>query len=173
MFDLEATAKLLQFNNMALSVIVESRYSLVGELNDRVTVFEDDRVVVKASLRQIHKDIRDDPPRARQGGGGPQGGKGRCYISRFRFSERPPSASCSFLCCRLFRRASLISSAVFSFLFNFTPEVKDMRSNIKAMRSYHSSSLSSLRYLIKNRDNLILGSESNLTTIGLYVNHLK
>ena len=62
MFDLEATAKLLQFNNMALSVIVESRYSLVGELNDRVTVFEDDRVVVKASLRQIHKDIRDDPP---------------------------------------------------------------------------------------------------------------
>ena len=62
MFDLEATAKFLQFNNMALSDIVEIQDALLGELNDRVAVFEDDRVVVKAALRQIHKKIRDDPP---------------------------------------------------------------------------------------------------------------
>ena len=61
-FDLEATAKFLQFNNMALSDIVEIQDALLGELNDRVAVFEDDRVVVKAALRQIHKEIRDEPP---------------------------------------------------------------------------------------------------------------
>ena len=39
-FDLEATATFLQLNNTYLSDVVESRDALVGELQERVAVFE-------------------------------------------------------------------------------------------------------------------------------------
>ena len=58
MFDLEATAKLLQLNNMALSDVVEIRDPLVGEINDRVAVFEEYRVVLKTAPRQLQRDMR-------------------------------------------------------------------------------------------------------------------
>ena len=62
MFDLEATAKSLQINNKALSDVVESRDTLVGELNDRVALFEEERVVLKTVLRQLQREIRDKAP---------------------------------------------------------------------------------------------------------------
>ena len=43
----------LHLNNTDLSDVVEIRDSLVGYLNYRVAVFDEDRVVLKASLRQL------------------------------------------------------------------------------------------------------------------------
>ena len=63
MYELEATATSLQLNNTALSDVVESRDALVGELNDRVAVFEEDRVVLKAALRQLQREMSDEAPR--------------------------------------------------------------------------------------------------------------
>ena len=53
----------LQLNNTALSDVVESWDDLVGELNDRVAVFEEEKLVLKAALRQLQREMRDDPPR--------------------------------------------------------------------------------------------------------------
>ena len=49
MFDMEATVTPLQLNNMSLSDIVESQDTLVGDLNERMVMFEEDRVVLKAA----------------------------------------------------------------------------------------------------------------------------
>ena len=50
----------LQLNNMALLDVVEIQDALVGNINYRVAVFEEDRVVLKAALRQIQRDMRDE-----------------------------------------------------------------------------------------------------------------
>ena len=52
------TATSLQLNNMALSDVVEIRDPLVGEINDRVAVFEEYRVVLKTAPRQLQRDMR-------------------------------------------------------------------------------------------------------------------
>ena len=59
---MEATATSLQLKNMTLSDAVDIRDALVGELHDRVVVFEEDRVVLKAALRQLQRDMRDEAP---------------------------------------------------------------------------------------------------------------
>ena len=52
-FDMEDTAMLIHINNMSLSDIVESQDTLVGDLNDRMVMFEEDRVVLKAAPIQL------------------------------------------------------------------------------------------------------------------------
>ena len=59
---MEATATSLQLKNMTLSDAVDIRDALVGELHDRVVVFEEDRVVLKADLRQIQRETRYKAP---------------------------------------------------------------------------------------------------------------
>ena len=62
MFEIEMTATSLQLNNMALSDVVEIRDPLVGEINDRVAVFEEYRVVLKTAPRQLQRDMRKEAP---------------------------------------------------------------------------------------------------------------
>ena len=58
-FDLETTATAiatetyLQLNNTTLPDIAERRDALVGDIHNRVAVFDNDRVVLKAALRQL------------------------------------------------------------------------------------------------------------------------
>ena len=67
-FDLEATATAiatetyLQLNNTTLPDIAERRDALVGDIHNRVAVFDNDRVVLKAALRQLQRDIRYESP---------------------------------------------------------------------------------------------------------------
>ena len=171
-FDLEAMTKFLQLSNMSLSDVLDIRDALVGEINYRVAVLKDARVVVRAALRHIHKEMRDEPPghtkvvkylKVTKGGD--------IYLD---LAFRNPSRRLL-----LFTPSQIFLPCIphilcrFSFLFNFTPEVKDMRSTIKDVCSSHSYRLSYCRHLIDKRDMIILRAESNLTTIGLYVNHLK
>ena len=60
--DLEETEMSLQLNNTALSDVVEIQDALVWDLKDKVAVFEENRVVLKASLRQLHREMRDEAP---------------------------------------------------------------------------------------------------------------
>lgn len=46
--------------------MVSSRDSLIYELNDRVAVFEEDKVVLKAALRQLQKEMKDEAPKTQQ-----------------------------------------------------------------------------------------------------------
>lgn len=46
--------------------MVSSRDSLIQELNDRVSVFEEDKVVLKAALRQLQKEMKDEAPKTQQ-----------------------------------------------------------------------------------------------------------
>ena len=51
---MEATAMLHQLKNTALSGVVESRYALVGDINGRLAVFEEDRMVLMVVLRNLY-----------------------------------------------------------------------------------------------------------------------
>ncbi len=62
--ELEAAVMSLQQNNSAISEMVESRDSIIDELNNRIAVFEEDKVVLKAALRQLQKEIKDEAPKA-------------------------------------------------------------------------------------------------------------
>eukprot|EP00956_Cyclotella_meneghiniana_P040248 scaffold190663_cov92-Cyclotella_meneghiniana.AAC.1 len=61
--ELEASLITLQRNNSAIMDVVQSRNSLINELNDRVAVFEEDKMVLKAALRQLQKEIREEAPK--------------------------------------------------------------------------------------------------------------
>ena len=62
MLNMEETATCVRLNNMALSDFVESQNTLVGDLNDRVAVIKEYRVVLKAALIQLQREIRGHPP---------------------------------------------------------------------------------------------------------------
>ncbi len=46
--------------------MVSSRDSLIDELNDRVAVFEEDKVVLKAALRQLQKEMKEEAPKTQK-----------------------------------------------------------------------------------------------------------
>ena len=46
--------------------MVESRNELIDELNDRVAVFEEDKLVLKAALRQLQKEMADEAPKTQK-----------------------------------------------------------------------------------------------------------
>lgn len=62
--ELESAVLSLQQNNSAISEMVESRDSIIDELNNRIAVFEEDKVVLKAALRQLQKEIKEEAPKA-------------------------------------------------------------------------------------------------------------
>lgn len=64
--ELEAVLSTLQQNNSAISEMVESRDMLISELNDRVAVFEEDKVVLKAALRQLQKEMKEEAPKTQK-----------------------------------------------------------------------------------------------------------
>ena len=64
--ELEAAVASLQQNNSAISEMVESRDSIIDELNSRIAVFEEDKVVLKAALRQLQKEIKEEAPKAQK-----------------------------------------------------------------------------------------------------------
>ena len=53
MFKPEEMVAFLQLNTTALLDVVEILDALVGELNDRVAMFEEDRRVLESALRQL------------------------------------------------------------------------------------------------------------------------
>ena len=59
--ELEAAVASLQQNNSLISEMVESRDSIIDELNNRIAVFEEDKVVLKAALKQLQKPTRPQP----------------------------------------------------------------------------------------------------------------
>eukprot|EP00977_Amphora_coffeiformis_P018777 scaffold6717_cov160-Amphora_coffeaeformis.AAC.5 len=61
--ELESVVSVLQSNNSAISDQVESRDAIIDELNNRIAVFEEDKVVLKAALRQLQKEIKEEAPK--------------------------------------------------------------------------------------------------------------
>ena len=61
MFDLEDMATSLQLKNTALSNVAEIWYALAGGLNNRVPVFKKYRVVFKAALRHLQREMVEIP----------------------------------------------------------------------------------------------------------------
>ncbi len=64
--ELEAAVTNLQRDNTALAEQVKSRDEILDELNDRIGVFEEDRVVLKAALRQLKKDMSEEAPKTQR-----------------------------------------------------------------------------------------------------------
>ena len=64
--ELEAVLSSLQSNNSAIADMVSSRDSLINELNDRVGVFEEDKLVLKAALRQLQKEMKEEAPKTQK-----------------------------------------------------------------------------------------------------------
>ena len=58
--ELESAVASLQQNNSAISEMVESRDNIIDELNNRIAVFEEDKVVLKAALRQLQKEMKEE-----------------------------------------------------------------------------------------------------------------
>ncbi|KAL3810659.1 hypothetical protein ACHAXA_001048 [Cyclostephanos tholiformis] len=61
--ELESALEALRRNNTAIMDVVSSRDTIISELNDRVAVFEEDRMVLRAALRQLQAEMRDEAPR--------------------------------------------------------------------------------------------------------------
>lgn len=64
--ELESALSAVQQNNSAIAEMVSSRDSLINELNDRVAVFEEDKVVLKAALRQLQKEMKEEAPKTQK-----------------------------------------------------------------------------------------------------------
>lgn len=64
--ELEAALSATQQNNSAISEMVSSRDSLIDELNDRVSVFEEDKLVLKAALKQLQKEMKEEAPKTQK-----------------------------------------------------------------------------------------------------------
>jgi chromosome segregation ATPase len=64
--ELESAVTSLQQNNSAISEQVQSRDLIIDELNDRVAVFEEDKLVLRAALRQLQKEMNDEAPRTQK-----------------------------------------------------------------------------------------------------------
>lgn len=64
--ELEAAVASLQQNNSAISEMVESRDNIIDELNSRIAVFEEDKVVLKAALRQLQKEMKEEEPKTQK-----------------------------------------------------------------------------------------------------------
>ena len=61
--DLEVSVLALQRNNSAIAEQVVSRDLIIDELNDRIAVFEEDKLVLKAALRQLQKEMKEEAPK--------------------------------------------------------------------------------------------------------------
>ena len=64
--ELEGIVTSLQQNNSAIAEMVESRDTIIDELNNRIAVFEEDKVVLKAALRQLQKEIKEEAPKTQK-----------------------------------------------------------------------------------------------------------
>ncbi|KAG7339267.1 hypothetical protein IV203_002473 [Nitzschia inconspicua] len=64
--ELESMVASLQQNNSLISEMVESRDSIIDELNNRIAVFEEDKVVLKAALRQLQKEMNEEAPKTQK-----------------------------------------------------------------------------------------------------------
>jgi predicted nucleic acid-binding Zn-ribbon protein len=64
--ELEAALVSLQQNNSAISEQVQSRDQIIDELNNRIAVFEEDKVVLKAALRQLQMEMNDEAPKTQK-----------------------------------------------------------------------------------------------------------
>lgn len=64
--ELENALSILQQNNSAISEMVHSRDTLIEELNNRVAVFEEDKLVLKAALRQLQKEMKEEGPKTQK-----------------------------------------------------------------------------------------------------------
>lgn len=60
---MESLVASLQQNNSAIAEVVQSRDTIIDELNSRVAVFEEDKVVLKAALKQLQKEMKEEAPR--------------------------------------------------------------------------------------------------------------
>lgn len=64
--DLEYQVSQLEQNNTSLSEVISSRDKLVKELHGRINIFEEDKLVLKAALRQLQREMKDEIGPARQ-----------------------------------------------------------------------------------------------------------
>ena len=64
--ELEAAVASLQQNNSAIAEMVDSRDLIIDELNNRIAVFEDDKIVLKAALRQLQKEMKEEAPKSQK-----------------------------------------------------------------------------------------------------------
>ena len=64
--ELDNALSILQQNNSAISEMVHSRDMLIDELNNRVAVFEEDKLVLKAALRQLQKEMKEEGPKTQK-----------------------------------------------------------------------------------------------------------
>lgn len=64
--ELDAFVVSLQQNNSAIAEMVNSRDLIIDELNERVAVFEEDKIVLKAALKQLQKEMKEEAPRSQK-----------------------------------------------------------------------------------------------------------
>ncbi len=98
-----------QQNNSAIAEMVESRDSLIDELNDRVAVFEEDKVVLKAALRQLQKEMKDEAPKTQ---------KLLDELKKSKNGKDCSSLHCNALQCFIFRRICTLFSCIQVFSYN-------------------------------------------------------
>ena len=64
--ELEAAVSTLEQNNSMIAVQIQSRDEIIDQLNERVAVFEEDKLVLKAALKQLQKEMTEEAPKTQK-----------------------------------------------------------------------------------------------------------
>jgi chromosome segregation ATPase len=131
--------------------MVESRDSIIDELNNRIAVFEEDKVVLKAALRQLQKEIKEEAPKAQK------------LMDDLGKAEEGKNDM------QLF--STLISGAN-----NAHPvllEIKRLKTDMNNIIDIHQDEILALQESLSTKQQAISETESNLTAIGTYVDRLE
>jgi len=126
--ELESAVASLQQNNSAISEMVESRDNIIDELNNRIAVFEEDKVVLKAALRQLQKEMKEEEPKTQK----------------------------------------LIDDLV-----EAEQEIDRIKADFHSVIETHQDELANLQGGMSQKQKTITDAESNLTSIGTYVDKLE
>jgi chromosome segregation ATPase len=126
--ELESAVASLQQNNSAISEMVESRDNIIDELNNRIAVFEEDKVVLKAALRQLQKEMKEEEPKTQK----------------------------------------LIDDLV-----EAEQEIDRIKADFHSIIETHQDELANLQGAMSQKQKTITDAESNLTSIGTYVDKLE
>jgi len=126
--ELESAVASLQQNNSAISEMVESRDNIIDELNNRIAVFEEDKVVLKAALRQLQKEMKEEEPKTQK----------------------------------------LIDDLV-----EAEQEIDRIKADFHSIIETHQDELANLQMGMSHKQKTITDAESNLTSIGTYVDKLE
>jgi len=163
--ELEGFVTSLQQNNSAIAEMVKSRDLIIDELNERVAIFEEDKMVLKAALKQLQKEMKEEAPKTQN------------LINELKTAQQGAMRRCTcWLCTRLHSYSfwtRVCTELIFLLPIFLLAEVARLSTEIESIIDMHQNEISSLQQSILQKQSAINESETKHSEIGRYVDMLE